>query len=149
MKINSNVNGGSFMTDTSPYASPTSATSERGRSPQRFMGAAGKAPAGSSPLRPMVSSPLARVAEESGPAPSPLTVSTNAETLNKPPVNGIDSKLVSVDTPRHSGELPTTNGSANKENEPVKSENTPVEPKKSSKVDSGIGDMGEMKTVEI
>jgi hypothetical protein len=145
LKINSNVGGGSFMTDSSPYGSPLSATSdkERGRSPQRF---GGKAPVGSSPLRPMISSPLARVAEE---ASSPLTIQTNAETLKQQP-NAIDSKLVSVDTPRHSGELPAVNGSAtkNKENEPVQVVDAP-EPKKANKVDSGIGDMGDMRTVEI
>jgi cell wall assembly regulator SMI1 len=153
LKINPNVGGGQFITDASPYASPVSATSERerGRSPQRFGG--GKAPVGSSPLRPMVSSPLARVTEETG--PSPLTITTNSEPLKQKPSDAIDSKLVSVDTPRQSGELPAANGSANgtvngsnKENEPVKSPDAP-EPKKTSKVDSGIGDMGDMKTVEI
>ena len=150
LKINPNVGGGQFGTDTSPYGSPTSTTSERGRSPQRFGG--GKAPVGSSPLRPMVSSPLARVAEEAG--PTPLSIATNSESLKQPISNGIDSKLVSVDTPRHSGELPGADATAgsNKENEPVKpakSNDTPVETKKTSKVDSGIGDMGDMKTVEI
>jgi hypothetical protein len=146
LKINSNVGGAPFMTDSSPYASPLSSTpdKERGRSPQRF---AGKAPVGSSPLRPMVSSPLARVAEE---APSPLTVQTNAETVKQMP-NAIDSKLVSVDTPRQSGELPEVNGSGtkNKENEVPKAPDAPEPKKASSKVDSGIGDMGDMKTVEI
>jgi cell wall assembly regulator SMI1 len=144
LKINSNVGGGSFMTDGSPYASPLSATSdkERGRSPQRF---GGKAPVGSSPLRPMISSPLARVTEE---APSPLKIQTNGEALKQLP-NAIDSKLVSVDTPRQSGELPQVNGTPpkNKENEPMKT--TSPEPRKNSKVDSGIGDLGDMKTVEI
>lgn len=149
LKINPNVGNG-FMADTSPYGSPTSVTSdkERGRSPQRFSGSAGKAPVGSSPLRPMVSSPLARVAEES--APTPLSIATISETLKQPTTNGVDSKLVSVDTPRHSGELPSMNGAgSNKENEPVKSAEEPMEHRKSSKVDSGIGELGDMKTVEI
>lgn len=151
LKINSNVAGGPFMSDASPYASPLSATSdkERGRSPQRF---GPKAPVASSPLRPMISSPLARVAEE---APQPLKVQTDAEVLQKP--NGIDSKLVSVDTPRQSGEIPavTEGASKGKENTaPTSVPNGSVEtatavkdPK--SKVDSGIGAMGDLKTVEI
>lgn len=149
LKINSNVAGSSFMSDSSPYASPKSATSdkERGRSPQRFGG--GKAPVASSPLRPMISSPLARVTEE---APTPLRVHTNADVLNKVP-EPVDSKLVSVDTPRHSGELPATNGIApkGKENEPIDT-TAGAESKRSnggSKVDSGIGELGDMKTVEI
>jgi hypothetical protein len=96
----------------------------------------------------MISSPLARVTEES--APTPLSITTISETVKQPIANGVDSKLVSVDTPRHSGELPLMNGAgSNKENELVKSAETPMELKKSSKVDSGIGDMGDMKTVEI
>ncbi|KIW09209.1 uncharacterized protein PV09_00137 [Verruconis gallopava] len=166
LKINSSVGSGAFMSDSSPYASPISATSdkERGRSPHRF---GGKAPVGSSPLRPMISSPLARVTEE---ASSPLTIETNSETLKQAtPPNPVDSKLVSVDTPRQSGELPeATSTSApeangtltakNKENESVgtksAADNTSekasaASERKTSKVDSGIGDMGDMKTVEI
>ena len=77
---------------SSPYASPTSAESDRGRSPHRF---APKGMATSSPLG--VSSPLARVAEE---APAGIRVNTGMGTRT-------DSfprteKLISADTPRAS-----------------------------------------------
>jgi len=97
LRINSNV-GGSDLTNGSPYGSPTS-TSERGRSPQRFPG---KAPVTSSPLRPHVSSPLARVAEE---GPQPIKIHTDLKNQSERPLE----KLVSVDTPRPSGDFPSTN----------------------------------------
>lgn len=83
LRINSNVASG--QNNGSPYGSPTSASEDRGRSPHRFSN--GKAPATSSP-RPHVSSPLARVTEEST---QPLKVDTNMESKRE--------KLVSVDTP--------------------------------------------------
>jgi hypothetical protein len=97
----------------------------------------------------MVSSPLARVTEET---PSPLKVHTDADILNKPS-KLVESKLVSVDTPRNSGELPIANGTATKgkENEPIDA-TAGAESRKAnggSKVDSGIGELGDMKTVEI
>lgn len=96
LRINANVGGPPFdATNGSPYASPT--TSERGRSPQRF---GGKAPVTASPLRPHISSPLARVAEE---APPPIRVHTDFKAQPAP-----REKLISVDTPRPSGDFPAT-----------------------------------------
>ncbi|KAF2434917.1 cell wall assembly and cell proliferation coordinating protein [Tothia fuscella] len=155
LRINSNVGGPPFdsISSTSPYGSPVSITSdrERGRSPQRFGG--GKAPATSSPMRPMVSSPLARVAEE---APAGLKIHTNMEPAMKSPLE----KLVSVDSPRPSGDFTTSppngldsilNGKENM-NTTAGAGKTSLDGNKenltngSAKIDSGIG---EMKTVEI
>jgi cell wall assembly regulator SMI1 len=147
LRINSNVGGPGFeMSSASPYGSPVSAVSEkeRGRSPQRF---GGKAPAGtSSPLRPMVSSPLARVAEE---LPVPLKVHTNIEPVKSPPSRPLE-RLVSVDTPRPSSDFNTSppNGfdtqKEKKKSAEIGKENIPNG--NGNKIDSGIG---EMKTVEI
>jgi cell wall assembly regulator SMI1 len=150
LRINSNVGGPPFdsISSTSPYGSPVSTTSdrERGRSPQRFGG--GKAPATSSPMRPMISSPLARVAEE---APSALKIHTNMEPAMKSPLE----KLVSVDTPRPSDDFNTTppNGldsiiiNGKEDSKKIASENKEnLTNGSSNKADSGIG---EMKTVEI
>jgi cell wall assembly regulator SMI1 len=140
LRINANVGGFGSMSEGSPYGSPTSAASERGRSPQRFGG--GKAPAAASPLRPMVSSPLARVAEET---PTPLKVHTDAETLQAPP-RPAHEKLVPIESPRPSGDsIPNTPISKSKENQkPPETANGKVNGTKN--IDSGIG---EMKTVEI
>lgn len=101
LRINSNV-GGTDLINGSPYTSPTSA-SERGRSPQRFPG---KAPVASSPLRPHVSSPLARVAEE---GPQPIKIHTDLKNLPKQSEKPAHEKLVSVDTPRPSGDFTSAN----------------------------------------
>jgi cell wall assembly regulator SMI1 len=117
LRINSNVQGPSFDSNhSSPYASPTAGPGERGRSPHRING---KSPLVASPMRPLVSSPLARVTEE-GPAPQPLTLRTDTDTLtggsSKP-----SEKLISIDTPRASGDYPSATrlGSTSKENQPV------------------------------
>ena len=73
----------------SPYGSPTT-TEDRGRSPHRLSN--GKAPATSSP-RAHMSSPLARVAEES--APQSLIVDTSVSDRARS-----YEKLISADTPR-------------------------------------------------
>ena len=101
LRINSNVNnaGAPDLMNGSPYTSPTS---ERGRSPQRFP--LGKHSATTaSPLRQHVSSPLARVTEE---APRPIKVHTDlpAQTTGQKPQPQTE-KLVSVDTPRPSGDF--------------------------------------------
>ena len=104
LRINANVSnvGAVDLMNGSPYTSPTS---ERGRSPQRFP--LGKQSATTaSPRRQHVSSPLARVAEET---PRPITVNTELKELPvqttgqkpQPP----SEKLVSVDTPRPSGDF--------------------------------------------
>ncbi|KAF2484560.1 hypothetical protein BDY17DRAFT_309766 [Neohortaea acidophila] len=84
LKVNSQA-GGKGPNGMSPYGSPTTGNDDRGRSPQRFQN--GKAPATGSP-RALVSSPLARVAEE---MPQPLKLDTHVE--NQP------EKLISADTP--------------------------------------------------
>lgn len=97
LKINPNV-AGSGQNNLSPYASPTSATTDdRGRSPNRMSN--GKQPATSSP-RAHVGSPLARVTEEPQ-ASQALKLDTSA--IDSPSARKLE-KLVSVDTPqsRHS-----------------------------------------------
>ncbi|KAL9091900.1 MAG: hypothetical protein Q9165_004652 [Trypethelium subeluteriae] len=145
LHINANVAGG--QAGASPYSSPVSAGPDRGRSPSRF------APPGSaknpSP-RPNLSSPLARVTEESA---TPLKLQTQTDAIRK---NSATEKLVSVDTPRASGDFSKfaalSNGklavgveALNKENisrtGPTTTEKVPEE---SAKTDGE-----ELKTVEI
>lgn len=126
LRINPNVQGPAFdgVSASSPYASPTS-TTERGRSPHRPNG---KSPMMNSPMRPHVSSPLARVAEESA-GIQPLSVRTDSDTLKGPQAKKAD-KLISVDTPRHSADFPAPRlvpTSTNNENQdPVKTESAPA-----------------------
>lgn len=97
LRINSQVASGAERQANgySPYGSPVSAAEDgRGRSPHRFP-VNGKAPATGSPRGAHLSSPLARVTEESSSAAQPLKLDTSSiDTLPKP------DKLVSVDTPR-------------------------------------------------
>jgi cell wall assembly regulator SMI1 len=103
LRINPNVQSPHFENTMSPYASPGGlAPPDRGRSPQRTNG---KAPIANSPMRAHVSSPLARVAEE-GSAPKPLSVRTDSDTLKGGPPARRNDKLISVDTPRASGDFP-------------------------------------------
>lgn len=91
LRINSNVkNEFSSLNGFSPYASP--ATSDRGRSPQRFSSGNGKAPANQSP-RSHVVSPLARVAEE---APAPLKTDNLEATLDTSKSN---DNLLTMESP--------------------------------------------------
>jgi cell wall assembly regulator SMI1 len=111
LKINAGVQGPAFDNrPSSPYASPTSSAPDRGRSPSRLNGN-GKAPMGPSPMRPHVSSPLARVAEEASAAearaPTPLTLRTDSDTLRGPAAANRQDKLISIDTPRQSGDFPS------------------------------------------
>jgi cell wall assembly regulator SMI1 len=152
LKINPNVGGPAFEpTNTSPYSSPT--TSERGRSPHRL---GGKAPVTASPLRPHVSSPLARVTEE---GPAPLRVHTDFKAQPAPRTE----KLVSVDTPRPSGDFPVTGFSmspitnaTNKSNFDLNAKRDSGEGKENKSTLSSNSKalvngetVGEMKTVEI
>ncbi|KAK4548548.1 hypothetical protein LTR36_009458 [Oleoguttula mirabilis] len=88
LKINSNI-AGSGHNNLSPYSSPTSASDDRGRSPNRMSN--GKQPVTSSP-RAHVGSPLARVTEE----PQPLKLDTSGDSTAARKLE----KLVSVDTPQ-------------------------------------------------
>ncbi|TID19673.1 cell wall assembly and cell proliferation coordinating protein [Venturia nashicola] len=143
LRINASVGG--FDKDASPYGSPTSAPSERGRSPQRFVGSAGKAPAAASPLRSMVSSPLARVAEE---GIKPLKLHTDSESLIKTTSRtAATDRLVSAESPRPSGDFgpgtPVLASATNQQKPPETANGRTNGPKLA---DSGIG---EMKSVEI
>lgn len=95
----------------SPYMSPVSAEFERGRSKQRFPGAAASGPAATSSPRSRhgKSSPLARVAEEAAP-PTPAASARSddgrgsdddSSILPTPPLDVVQSdKLVEAPTPR-------------------------------------------------
>ncbi|KAI9689583.1 MAG: Cell wall assembly regulator [Bathelium mastoideum] len=96
LHINANVRSASGNAG-SPYSSPVSPGPERGRSPSRFaLPGSAKNP---SP-KPNLSSPLARVTEETGTTASPLKLQTDS--LRK---GSATEKLVSVDTPRASGDF--------------------------------------------
>ena len=143
LHINANVAGG--QTSGSPYSSPVSAGPERGRSPSRF------APLGSaknpSP-KPNLSSPLARVTEESA---TPLKLQTQSDAIRKASAN---EKLVSVDTPRASGDFsrfaPLPNGKPTPAAEGLNKENIQATATtgKALEEPAKIG-VEEMKTVEI
>lgn len=107
LRINANAQGPAFDSATSsPYASPTVGPGERGRSPHRVNG---KGPIMSSPMRPHISSPLARVAEE---APGPLSIRTDSDTLRGPTLKPHE-KLISVDTPDFPSTTPLGGTSGN------------------------------------
>lgn len=158
LRINSQVSG-SQANGHSPYGSPTSGSGEdRGRSPQRFS-SNGKAPA-TSP-RAHISSPLARVTEESASSPQGQNGSASIDgTMASPPHA---DKLISLDSPvvgppAHT-EIPETTSDdkpkpSNLQNNSVvddheeeiikKVANSTIEPTK-----AGAEDEGEMKNVEI
>lgn len=99
LRINSQVSPGSQANGYSPYGSPTSGSEDRGRSPQRFSGN-GKAPAhATSSPRAHISSPLARVTEESGASPQSQKAPTSIDTaMTSPPLSQAD-KLIALDSP--------------------------------------------------
>jgi len=162
LRVNSQVSGGSQANGYSPYGSPTSGSEDRGRSPQRFT-SNGKAPATSSP-RAHVSSPLARVTEESGASPQPQKAPTSIDTaMASPPITQTD-KLIALDTPvvqtSASMDIPETpendksksnnlqnNVAADDQEEEVikKVANTTL----SDSTQAGAAEDGEMKNVEI
>ena len=116
LHINANVGDG--QTSGSPYSSPVSTGPERGRSPLRF---ATPSSAKNASPKPNVSSPLARVTEESA---APLKLQTQTDAIRK---LSATEKLVSVDTPRASGDFskfaPLPNGKATAGVEGVNKEN--------------------------
>ncbi|PSN70977.1 cell wall assembly and cell proliferation coordinating protein [Corynespora cassiicola Philippines] len=148
LHVNSNVPGaaGPSSTSSSPYASPVVGPEERGRSPHRLS----QKPKGVSP-RGHISSPLARVAEET---PQPIRVHTDLDAKAGAPME----KLISVDTPRPSDDIPARGSlSSDKENKektrpgslksPVaESVKSPVAPSVKSPV---AETSSELKTVEI
>jgi cell wall assembly regulator SMI1 len=135
LRVNSNVPGaaGPSSASSSPYASPVIAPEDRGRSAHRLSQPKPK-PKGVSPRGPVsVSSPLARVAEE---APQPIRVHTDVD------LKAGAETLISVDTPRPSGELPVRSSlSSDKENK--------EKVNKPSNLKSPVTDASELKTVEI
>ncbi|KAG9939649.1 putative 1,3-beta-glucan biosynthesis protein, partial [Aureobasidium melanogenum] len=139
LRINSNVkNEFSSLNGFSPYASPTG--SDRGRSPQRFS-SNGKAPANQSP-RGHVSSPLARVAEETG--------STTLKTDNLDAVletSKSNDNLMSMDSP-----LPPTVetfADQDRKDDKEKADSAITSSEEATKGGASSNDVEEMKTVEI
>ncbi|KAL6708128.1 Cell wall assembly regulator [Coniothyrium glycines] len=133
LRVNPNAPGMVVPSSTasSPYHSPVLAPEDRGRSPSRpSQKSKGVSPRGK------LSSPLARVAEET---PQPIRVHTDLDSKTAPSAD----KLISVDTPRPSDDLPPLRNSlsSDKENKDVKS--TP------SSLKTSITDSTELKTVEI
>ncbi|KAF2142954.1 uncharacterized protein K452DRAFT_307847 [Aplosporella prunicola CBS 121167] len=121
LQINPNAGASNGI---SPYGSPSG--EERGRSPHRLSG--GKSIIAPSPRNP-ISSPLARVAEE---------------TPQGPKLNVDEEKLLSLDTPRPSQELKDANDGAGKSSMDSDKENSDEKGKGKSVISSE-----EMKTVEI
>lgn len=121
LRINSSVQSPHFDKSISPYASPGGLVPplDRGRSPQRLNGN-GKQPVANSPMRPHVSSPLARVAEEAAVAPRPLSLRTDSETLQSNSLKANDKLISGIDTPKVGGDFPisrlSVSVSPNKEN---------------------------------
>jgi cell wall assembly regulator SMI1 len=134
LRVNSNVPGaaGPSSTNSSPYNSPVLGPEDRGRSPHRL---SQKPLKGVSP-RGLVSSPLARVAEE---APQKIRVHTDIDSKVGAPME----KLISVDTPRPSDDFPPvrTSFGSDKENK--------QKARVSSNLKSPVSDAAELKSVEI
>jgi hypothetical protein len=161
LRINSQVPAGSQANGYSPYGSPTSASEDRGRSPQRFT-SNGKAPATSSP-RAHVSSPLARVTEESGASPQSQKGPTSIDTAMASPPAAHTDKLIALDSPVvQSTATMETLGKAedgkpktsNLQNNTVADDEEEISKKVANaslndSTQAGAADDGEMKTVEI
>lgn len=136
LRVNSNVPGapGPSSTSSSPYGSPVIGPEDRGRSPHRLS----QKSKGVSP-RGHISSPLARVAEET---PQPIRVHTDMDSK----AGGAMENLISVDTPRPSGDFPT-NGFSTRSSFGSDKENK--EKSKPSNLKSPVTDPSELKTVDI
>ncbi len=151
LRVNPNAPGGVVPSSTasSPYSSPVLGPEDRGRSPHRL---SQKKPKGVSP-RGKLSSPLARVAEES--LPQPMRVRTDLEL--RPSVD----KLISLDTPKlnHDAPSPRASLSSDKENKDVKEEKKDKDAKDSkdtktpqaatSALKDPVPESSDLKTVEI
>ncbi|KAF2128474.1 cell wall assembly and cell proliferation coordinating protein [Dothidotthia symphoricarpi CBS 119687] len=134
LRVNPNAPGGVVPSSTasSPYSSPVLGPEDRGRSPHRLsLKTKGVSPRGK------LSSPLARVAEESM---QPLRVHTDAESK----ANAPQDKLIPVDTPRPSDDFPSRGSiGSDKENKDVK------DTKENKAIKSPVAETSELKTVEI
>ncbi|KAF2254086.1 cell wall assembly and cell proliferation coordinating protein [Trematosphaeria pertusa] len=131
LRVNPNATGaaGSSSAGSSPYGSPVLGPEDRGRSPHRLS----QKPKGVSP-RGHISSPLARVAEET---PQPIRVLTNFDAKAGAPLE----KLISVDTPRPSDDFPVRQSfGSDKENK---------DKGKGSSLKSPVTETSELKTVQI
>lgn len=132
LRVNPNAPGAagpSSSAGSSPYGSPVLGPEERGRSPHRLS----KSSKGVSP-RGKISSPLARVAEET---PQPIRVHTDIDSKAGAPIE----KLISVDTPRPSDDFPVRQSfGSDKENK---------DKPKSSSLKSPVAETSGLKTVEI
>ncbi|KAF2866628.1 hypothetical protein BDV95DRAFT_598867 [Massariosphaeria phaeospora] len=131
LRVNSNVPSaaGPSSTNSSPYASPVLGPEDRGRSPHRLSQKA----KGVSPRGP-ISSPLARVAEET---PQPIRIHTELDSKAGAPMD----PLISLDTPRPSNDsFPRGSIGSDKENK-MKT--------KSESLKSPVADASELKTVDI
>ncbi|ORY09925.1 hypothetical protein BCR34DRAFT_363567 [Clohesyomyces aquaticus] len=139
LRVNSNVPGaGPSSASSSPYGSPISiGPEERGRSPHRLSQQKPLSkPKGVSP-RGHISSPLARVAEET---PQPIRVHTDMDSKSNGPVE----KLISVDTPR-----PSEDGLPVRSSFGSDKENKEKVTNKTGSLKSPIVDASNLKTVEI
>lgn len=138
LRVNPNAPGMVVPSSTasSPYHSPVMAPEDRGRSPHRLS----QKPKGVSP-RGKLSSPLARVAEESS---QPIRVHTDLDS------KATADKLISVDTPRPSDDFQSLDRNSlssdkeNKDTKDVKDTKPAV-----SALKSPVAESTELKTVEI
>ena len=150
LRVNPNAPGSVVPSSTasSPYSSPVLGPEDRGRSPHRLVQ---KKPKGISP-RGKLSSPLARVAEET-PSSQPIRVRTDLDMRATAPAD----KLISVDTPRPSQELPPPRVSLgndkenkeNKENMESKGDKDTKDTKAAATLKDPVPESSELKTVEI
>ncbi|CAI6333358.1 unnamed protein product [Periconia digitata] len=142
LRINSNggpSSAGPSSTSSSPYGSPVLGPEDRGRSPHRLSQNPKKK--GVSP-RAKMSSPLARVAEET---PQPIRVHTDLDSKAGAP----QEQLISVDTPRPSDDIPARQSfGSDKENKKEKAMTSPKSPEAPAK-SATAADASELKTVEI
>ncbi|KAH9872620.1 hypothetical protein J1614_005013 [Plenodomus biglobosus] len=146
LRVNPNAPGMVVPSSTasSPYHSPVITPEDRGRSPHRLSTKS----KGISP-RGKLSSPLARVAEET---PQPIRVHTDLD--SKATVAA--EKLIPVETPRPSDDLPSARASlsSDKENTKENAKDTTKEPTKEkvkspSSLKNTVPETEELKTVEI
>lgn len=150
--VDTRIPGAAAVARGSPYASPTSSDTERGRSPQRFphRGVATSSPRGST----QISSPLARVAEE---APAGIRVQSDSPRKDSFPRA---EKLVSTEsTPRASVDIKADGNAGTPLRESVTAAHDKENVKKDEAAGLGVQNLdalkhnrnpsGDLKTVEI
>lgn len=150
--IDTRIAGATAVARGSPYSSPTSSDTERGRSPQRFphRGVATSSPRASTQL----SSPLARVAEE---GPAGIKIQTSSPRKDSLPRT---EKLVSTEsTPRASVDIKVDGNAGTPLRESVTAPNDKENVASNQSAGLGVKNLdafkhnrnpsGDMKTVEI